>query len=121
VLSVSDAGSRRVLGTIIPAAMRSAATTHAVAITGSPAIIQPTTPAPATAIRAISGALSPPTPHRIDRTKMRLVSTACAPAMARLQDAPSDRCERQTTMASTPQISHVPRCGRVVPRTMSRT
>ena len=49
------------------------------------------------------------------------MSTACVAAMTRLHDAPSARWDRQTTTASTPQISHVPRCGRVVPRKMSRT
>ena len=32
--------------------------------------------------------------------------------MIRLHDAPSACCDRHTTIASTPQMSHVPRCGR---------
>ena len=40
---------------------------------------------------------------------MRLVRIAWAAAMIRLHDAPSARCERQTTIAKLPQISHVPR------------
>jgi hypothetical protein len=54
------------------------------------------------------------------RMKMRPVSVACVPAMSRLHDAPSARWEKETTIASTPHTSHVPRCGRVRPRTMSR-
>ena len=52
---------------------------------------------------------------------MKLVSTACVPAMTRLHEAPSARCDTHTTIASSPQMNHVPRCGRVEPRTMSRT
>ena len=47
---------------------------------------------------------------------MRLVRAAWAATMIRLQDAPSARWDDETTIASTPQISQVPRCGRVLPR-----
>ena len=87
---------------------------------GSSATIDPTTPALAMATMPTSAALSPPSPRRMARTKMRLVSIAWAPPMMRLHDAPSARWDTQTTIASTAQISQVPRCGRVVPRTMSR-
>ena len=78
-------------------------------------------PPAAIAISIPSVAVSPPSPLRIASTKMRLVSTAWVPAMTRLHEAPSARCDTHTTIASMPQMNHVPRCGRVVPRTMSRT
>jgi hypothetical protein len=53
--------------------------------------------------------------------KTKLVITAWVPAMTRLHEAPSARCDTHTTIASIPQMNHVPRCGRVVPRRMSRT
>ena len=87
---------------------------------GSSATIHPSTPAPATAIMTMSAALTPPSPRRMARQKVRLVRMACAPTMSRLQVAPSARCDRQTTIASVLQISHVPRCGRVAPRSVSR-
>ena len=78
-------------------------------------------PPAAIAISSPSIALRPPSPLRIASTKMKVVSTAWVPAMTRLQEAPSARWDTHTTMASTPQMNHVPRCGRVVPRRMSRT
>jgi hypothetical protein len=68
-----------------------------------------------------STGVTPPSPWRIDRMKMTVVSSAWTAAMMRLQDAPSAYCEKHTTTASTPQISHVPRWGRVEPRSVSRT
>jgi hypothetical protein len=109
------------LGTIIAAPIRSAATTHAVAMTGSPATIHPITPPPASTIMSTSAGLRPPSPRRIESRKTALVRTACAAAMIRLHDAPSARCDRHTTIARTLQMSQVPRWGRVVPRTVSRT
>src|SRR6202042_1315770 len=53
--------------------------------------------------------------------KTALVRTACAAAMIRFHDAPSARCDRHTTIARTLQMSQVPRWGRVVRRTVSRT
>ena len=53
--------------------------------------------------------------------KHREFSAREAAVATRLQEAPSAYCDRHTTTASTPQISHVPRCGRVAPRRVSRT
>ena len=44
---------------------------------------------------------------------MRPVRTAWAAGMSRLHEAPSARWDKHTTIASTLQISQVPRCGRV--------
>jgi hypothetical protein len=60
---------------------------------GSSDAIQPTTPAAAIAVSSASVALSPPSPRRMARTKITVVSSACAPAMGRLHDAPSARWE----------------------------
>jgi hypothetical protein len=109
------------LGTIIATPIRSAATTHAIAMTGWPATTHPTTPPPASAIMNTSTGPRPPSPRRIESMKMTLVKTAWAAAMTTLQDAPSARCDKHATIASTLQMSQVPRCGRVVPRTVSRT
>ena len=84
-------------------------------------MIHPITPPHAIAIMNRSPALTPPSPRRIASTKMRLVRIAWAAAMSRLQEAPSARWEKHTTIASMLQISHVPRCGRVAPRSVSRT
>jgi hypothetical protein len=65
--------------------------------------------------------VTPPTPRRIESAKMSTVSTPSAATMTRLHDAPSARCDSTTTTASMLQMSHVPRCGRVVPRRTSRT
>ena len=104
--SVSESGSRYVLGAIIAAPIRSAATTQAVATSGSSAIIQPSTPQPATAIITSSPRVRPPSPKRIESTKMSMVTTAWTLAMIRLQDAPSAYCENVTTTASIPQMNH---------------
>ena len=78
-------------------------------------------PAAAIAIRTRRPRLRPPSPLRIASTKMKPVSTAWVPAMTRLHEAPSARWDTHTTIASIPQMNHVPRCGRVEPRKMSRT
>ena len=95
--------------------------TQMVATIGSSTTSQPTTPAPAIAIRALSRALTPPSPRRSASRHTKPVSTAWAPAITRLHEAPSARWDMHTTTASTPQISQVPRCGRVAPRRVSRT
>jgi hypothetical protein len=95
-------------------------TTQTVATSGWSATIQPITPPLAIRIITISGGVRPPSPRRIDRPKMTPVRAAWVAAMIRLHDAPSAYCDRVTTTASTPQISHVPRCGRVAPRRVSR-
>ena len=68
-----------------------------------------------------SPGLRPPSPRRIESRKTAPVRTACTVAMIRLHDAPSARCDRHTTIARTLQMSQVPRWGRVMPRTVSRT
>ena len=78
-------------------------------------------PPAAIAIRAPSVALRPPSPLRMASAKTKLVITAWVPAMTRLHEAPSARWDTHTTMARIPQMNHVQRCGRVVPRRMSRT
>jgi hypothetical protein len=80
----------------------------------------PATPAPARVIMARSVALRPPVPSRIARARIAALRTTCVPAMSRLHEAPSARCERQTTIPSTHQISHVPWWGRVDRRSVSR-
>src|SRR6185369_7376550 len=90
-------------------------------MTGSSATIHPITPLPASAIMSTSAGLRPPSPRRIESRKTALVRTACAAAMIRLHDAPSARCDRHTTIARTLQMSQVPRWGRVLPPTVSRT
>jgi hypothetical protein len=71
--------------------MRSAAITPMVATIGSSATIQPATPAPANATMVASPAVSPPSPRGIASRKTTAVSTAWAPAMIRLHEAPSAR------------------------------
>ncbi len=119
--SVSEWGSRYAFGTIIRTATRSTPTTHNVASTGSSAVSHTRTPDPAMPTAARSPMLTPPYPQRTDSRKIPVVRTACVVAITRLQVAPSARWEKHTVQASTLQISHVPRCGRVEPRSMSRT
>ena len=52
--------------------------------------------------------------------KISVVSTTWARVIGRLQVAPSARWDQNTTTASMLQISQVPRCGRVEPRSVSR-
>ena len=118
--SVSEWGSCHALGSIINAAVKSAAITQAVAMTGSSAASHPTTPAPARAISPRSTLLNPPLPSRSDRTKTRQVPSAWVAKGIRLQRAPSARCASTATTSSTPQMSQDPRCGTVVRRNVSR-
>ena len=113
--------SAHVLGTINPTATRSAATTHAVVTIGSSASSHPTIPPAAMQTMTRSAAVIPPTPRRMASVKISVVNTACVPAMTRLHEAPAARCDRHATIVRAAQISQVPRCGRVVPRKMSRT
>jgi hypothetical protein len=92
-----------------------------VATTGSSAIAQLTTPAPASAIRSVSPRLTAPVPREMASAKTVQVRAACTMGMTRLQEAPSAYCDDDATTASTPQMSQVPRCGLVAPRRMSRT
>jgi hypothetical protein len=65
--------------------------------------------------------VSPPSPRRTESPKTSAVTTAWTLAMIRLHVAPSAYCDSVTTPASTLQISHVPRWGRVDPPRTSRT
>src|SRR5438128_895277 len=90
------------------APIRSVATTHAVAMTGSPATIHPIPPPPAWVIMQVSAGLGPPSQRRIESRKTALVRTTCAAAMIRLHDAPSARCDRHTTIHDRQDVPDEP-------------
>jgi hypothetical protein len=96
-------------------------TTNTVATTGWEETAQPAIPSPARPIMQRSATPRPPIPKRIERTRMSVVAAVCTPTRARLQRAPSASCEANAVTPRALQINHVPRCGRVRPRKMSRT
>ena len=93
---------------------------HSVATTGSPAMSQPANPAPARASIATSARPNPPVPWRTASASTMAVSITWTASITRLQRGPSAACATNAPAASTVHTSHVPRCGRVVPRRMSR-